>query len=792
MKPQVFFILLIVNFVYVLTSSATETTAAIDLTRATVVVRGNAAPLVERTAATVLVEEVEKRTGIKWPIATKWPKAGPAVAIVSGKNPTLDGRAAPKNDLPDKPEGYTVKTIADDRGHPTVWIVGTDPNGAFYGVGKLLRTLNWSRGSINLDRPLNAAAAPQHTIRGHQLGYRNKSNSYDAWDPARYDQYIRELALFGANAVENIPWQDDDGPLMPVSRREMNLRLSEICKKYGVAYWVWTPATIDLSNAKKRAELLADHAELYRECAQIDSIFFPGGDPGNNPPQLVMPFLEEVAKLLQKHHPQAQVWLSMQKFEQDEVDFVFEWLNEHNPQWFGGLVGGPSSQPLPVLRARLPKKYRLRDYPDITHTVRSQYQSVWLDPAFAYTSGREGTNPEPVYYSTIFRAYDQYTDGFISYSDGMHDDVNKTVWSTLGWNPDTDVRQTLLEYCRFFFGPELAERATDGIYALEKNWSGSLRDNGGVEATLALWTALEEQAPQLKDNWRWQLCLLKANYDAYIRARLIHESDLEEQANRALAEAKQIGADAAMDRALKILAKADTDKPRHELRAKILDLCDRLFHSIGYQSSVPKYQANNTQRSAVLDFVDHPLNNRWWYEDQIAEIRRLKSKPEKLARLETIRTWESPGNGSFYDDIGNVAKSPHVIRGEVLTTDPRMRRNPNPGFMWWDGGMTRVRQSWISYIDWPLGLRYEGLDPTAQYTVRTTGYGQCLLRVNGRRVKPTLDGKGIGEIKEFPLDPKLYADGKIILTFDVPHEPGVNWRRTSRLTEVWLLKDHSK
>jgi hypothetical protein len=203
---------------------------------------------------------------------------------------------------------------------------------------------------------------------------------------------------------------------------------------------------------------------------------------------------------------------------------------------------------------------------------------------------------------------------------------------------------------------------------------------------------------------------------------------------------------------------------------------------------VPKYGANSAERGAILDFIDYPLNNRWWYEDQFAEIRTLNSDAEKLARLKVLYTWENPGPGSFYDDIGNVAQSEHVLRGESLSTDPRMRRHMNPDFMWWDDGLTRLRQSWVSKMDWPIGLRYEGLDTDADYVIRTTGLSQCLPRVNGELIKPTTDGKEIGEIKEFPLPKKLYEGGLILLTFDVPHEPGIGWRQMSRLSEVWLIK----
>ena len=53
-----------------------------------------------------------------------------------------------------------------------------------------------------------------------------------------------------------------------------------------------------------------------------------------------------------------------------------------------------------------------------------------------------------------------------------------------------------------------------------------------MEATLTQWRQLEREAPELRGNWRWQLCLLRAYYDAYTRRRLIDESELERASNR--------------------------------------------------------------------------------------------------------------------------------------------------------------------------------------------------------------------------------------------------------------------
>jgi hypothetical protein len=475
-----------------------------------------------------------------------------------------------------------------------------------------------------------------------------------------------------------------------------------------------------------------------------------------------------------------------------QIDDVYQYIDEHKPSWLGGLVAGPSSPPIPQTRRRLPKGYRLRDYPDITHTVRCQYPVPWWDPAFSLTLGRECPNPRPVFYAYVHNWLSPYTDGFISYSDGIHDDVNKVIWSARGWDPQVDVREVLKDYARVFFRPDLAEPAADGILALERNWEGALSENGAVESTLSHWRTLEAKAPELKDNWRWQLCLLRSVYDAYVRRRLLYETQLETESNAALARAREIGTERAMDDATHVLERATTEPAAPELRRHIVELCDALFRSIGLQTSVKIYQASGGERGAILDYVDYPLNNRWWLEDEFVKVRAMGSNEDKLKRLEEIRTWETPGPGSFYDGVGNVAKSPHVVRGEGWNTDPLMDRNPNPTHWWWNDGFSRRRLSWQVSMDWPIAVRYERVDPNADYVIRITGYGEALTRINGTRVTPTVYGRGIGEIKEFPVPPEAVRTGQIVVTWDRPDEPGLNWREQSRITEIWLLNKQSE
>ncbi len=775
------------------TMSAMPDPGPIDLSQATIVTRRGAVAEAEKTAVTVLVEEAENRTGIRLTAQTDWPNAGSGAVIVATSK--LDEVAGGK-DVPQeirqgaaslKAEGF-VLGVSKGAGRPIVWVVGADARGVLFGVGKLLRTMKMTTGGLTLDPKTRVVTSPAYPIRGHQLGYRDRANSWDAWDVPKFERYIRELAIFGANCVENIPFQDDSpGPLMTVPRAEMNVRMSEICQRYDQDYWLWVPAEFDLTDSVKRAKALEENEALYQACPRLDAVFVPGGDPGENHPELVIPFMKDLSVRLAKSHPKAKVWFSLQGFKGERIEYVYRYLDEEKPDWFGGIVCGPSSPSIASTRKRLDPRYPIRHYPDLTHNVRAQYPIPWWDPALANTLGRESINPRPMQFAEIHNALAPFTVGFLSYSDGVHDDVNKVVWNGLAWDPETPVREILIEYSRFFFSSEIAESAADGILALEKNWIGSLRDNGGVEATLAFWEELEARSPQLEKNWRWQMCLVRAVYDAYTRQRLIAESALEDEANLALAGAPERGAQEAMDRALTILQRTKTDPVAPRLRQRIDALCEALFRSIGLQTSESKYQASGAERGCILDFADHPLNSRWWLEDEFAAIRKLPSEPEKLARLDLLRTWEHPGPGSFYDDVGNIAKSPHVLKGDLTTLGLSISRPPIPEVLWWKEGVSRERPAWMDVMNWPLAMRYNSLDPSADYVIRTTGLGTCLLSIDGERVEPYLDNKGIGEFKEFHVPKRHLADGELNLTFERPVE-NVNWRYQSRLSELWLLK----
>ena len=745
--------------------AACQTAEKTNLEHVSIVINGNEYADYQKLVAEVLTAEVHKRTGFTWNFAQEATKQEHTILL------TID------ESLSIKPEGYHLKIVkSGDRF--LIEISSSDKRGLLYGAGKFLRMLEWETGIAHVPDEVELVSSPEYALRGHQFGYRNTANSWDSWTVEQFDQHFREQMIFGANSFENIPFQDPASSVhFKINPQEMEVHLSNICDKYDADYWVWTPAPRDLSVKNAHQEGLEEQEAFFARCPRLDGVFVPGGDPGDNHPSVLMPYLKDLSEILHRYHPDAGIWVSLQGFEKEKVDNFFRYLKDNNPDWLRGLVNGPQSPPIDMERERLPKKYMHRSYADITHNIRCQYPVEKWDQAFALTLGREACNPQPFCYAKIHNRDAIYTDGFIAYSDGTHDDVNKVLWSQLGWDINSDVRNIIVDYCRFFFGSKIAEESADGILALEQNWVGPVSGNKVIGKTLTLWKKMEVENPQLADNWRWQQLVMRAYYDAYIQNRLTYEQNLETEANKILANAKTIGADKTMKEALWLVQKADREFISQDLKQKVFQYAEDLFESIGAQTSVPKYNARGYGRGAVLDFIDYPLNNRWWLEDEFKKISQLKTEKEKLDKLEFIRTYENPDKGSFYDNISTNAYAKHVTSETDDAVD----------YLWENDGFSRKRLSTQLYQFTPV-LEYNRLDPNTDYLIRVSGRGEAFLRANGERLKPTKYEKGYEQFKEFPLPKDLIKDGKLKITFDKPDEEHLNWRHKSRVTDIWILK----
>ncbi len=303
-----------IALVVILEGRGPASAAEIDLSHAMVVVPdGMSGP--ENKAVRLLVEEVRARTGITWDVSLRWPstcgtdhrdRAGSSPAggyqpDPGAHPPATAGRGCPGG-LPDPHHG------AGPRGTPAVLVAGNDARGVLFGVGRLLRGLHMRPGKVSLPEGLNLTSAPKYPLRGHQLGYRPKTNSYDAWDLPQWERYIRELAVFGTNAIELIPPRSDDdadSPHFPLPPLEMMAGMSGLCADYGLDVWIWYPAMdADYSDPGTVEHALKEWGEVFKKLPRIDAVFVPGGDPGHTRPRFLMALLEKQAANLRRYHPE--------------------------------------------------------------------------------------------------------------------------------------------------------------------------------------------------------------------------------------------------------------------------------------------------------------------------------------------------------------------------------------------------------------------------------------------------------------------------------------------------------
>ncbi len=269
-------------------------------------------------AVQVLQEEIFKRSSILLPVIDK-PASFGKLVIAVGIEGRLDRFPGAYQDAISKMpstgrDGFKIACY--DR--KTIIIAGHDERGALYGVGRLLRKMELLNGQVLVPDSLNISSTPVYPIRGHQMGYRPKTNAYDAWDVAQYDRYIRDLVVFGANSIEIMPPRTDDdfsSIHMKLPAIKMIAEQSRICKEYGLDVWMWYPNMgKDYNSPDSIQKELDERGNVFGVLPKLDALFVPGGDPGELEPDELFNWLGKVAIVLQKYHPNAKIWVSPQAF----------------------------------------------------------------------------------------------------------------------------------------------------------------------------------------------------------------------------------------------------------------------------------------------------------------------------------------------------------------------------------------------------------------------------------------------------------------------------------------------
>lgn len=708
----------------------------LDFSRAAILADKNAGAA-EKKAVEALAEEISKRTGFKPAVAFKYPHAaGAVIAVGNVRFPNYAALAAVSGMANPGPEGYRL--AVKDNGKPFCAIIGENARGVLYGVGKFLRVMDWGEGKLLLPDKLEISSAPKFPARGTQLAYRPKTNAYDAWTPEMFDQYVRELAFFGANTFEILPPGTDDADrnsLMKYDSLEMTRRQSEIIHSYGLEVSMWFPNMFGEDIGKKEfAEQEAWRHRVFSQVPFIDHLFIPGGDPGRLYPKTLFKVARRFAEIAREYHKDIKLWLSPQTFcpSEEWAEGFYDEL-DRKPEWLDGVVFGPWERDnIDILRKRTPKIYPIRHYPDIAHSLRCQYPVPKWDTSLALTLGREFINPRPRDEKRIHNLHCHLMNGSVSYSEGINDDTNKVVWLAQEWNPETPVAETLNEHAALFIDRALAPEIADGLMALEENLNGPLAENPFIEDTYYKWKSMETKIDGYAlNNYRFEMPLLRANFDYYQKNRVIREQQLEKEALEILTACRETGPDTAINKARDLLDKSRSVKILPDISEKINSLADLLFEHIGAQLTVTRHFASEWDRGAFVECLDIPLNDYRYITARLDEAEKKKTKEEKIDAILAVVKRTDPGEGGFYDDFGSKESWSRLENHDGYGKDPGFFKTPLLSFLMpppHDKDDTlNVPLAWRRNVStlyqYPLVVNYAGLDPAAGYTIRTV-YGK--------------------------------------------------------------------
>ncbi len=624
--------------------------------------------------------------------------------------------------------------------------------GLIFGYSHILRKAKFIPDGLIITENIEGTYKPQKQIIGHQVGYRTTPNTYDAWDYNQYFDYYLDMMAFGTNTCEHNTTKfgkKEMNPLMRYTQEEFVIEASRLADTVDLDVSLWHAN----DDRESEEEALRLREELYSKIPRINAVFPPGGDPGEMYADAFVERCRKISHILKKIHPEAQMHPSAQaphKYRDWGDAFIREM--DKLPAEIDTVIMGPNHAfPMHELRKKVPSIYPLRFYPDITHNLRCEYPVNFQEDdwhfALASTLSRESVNPRPTELRTLHRIFAPYTIGSVSYSEGVHDDVNKMVWSALEWDKDADIREVLLDYSRYFMNEADEEIIADTIFLLEKSWQGDPVENPCIDFAFINLCILKEKHKSLSENWRFLLLYFRACCDKIVKMRRMSELKLCKQA---LSEAKN----GSVQKALEIL---DTplDEKYVSLRQELDTLAEKLFNLIGIQLDVEHYYADGWERGATLDTIDNNVSDRAYLKDKLnlaltlpendtdSYINRLidrnKTHTDELyysVALHGLNTLGLKQEGEFYMDI----------QGDR----PYTKETPLPM------SMTKV------YDHFTFKAKFGGFAPDTDYTLTIVYKGDATPDTNHRITANNTviyEGAQFGGEKNTTFDKEFLAPG---------------------------------
>eukprot|EP00911_Craspedida_sp_UC1_P000103 UC1_evm4s83 len=714
------------------TAAAVAATATLNITAATICVSSGSEGTRAVNYAKVLSDEIFKRARVRWPVinASSLSTLAAAADMTTilldmaplGHDEGYRITTATTTESPTPATSYATATNISSSPSTAVSVTGNDERGLLFGVGRLLRlvTAEYSEGykigprsNVTVPAGVSLRSHPRYALRGHQLGYRPKTNAYDAWTVSQYRLYALDLAFFGTNMIELIPPRTDDvpfSPMFPAAPQDTLNAISAELDALGLQLGLWYPMMEkNYSDPHTLAKANAEWHSIFGGLKRCDMVQVPAGDPGSHAPQTLFDVVVLMAAVARSYFPKVAIWLGPQEWAPDRMR---EWetlvAQPRAQSLLAGIVYGPhTAQNLTQFGAREPQSMKLRLYPDITHSLTTQFPVPDWDRALAITQSRESINPRPrqmAHVAALHLGAVERIVGFSSYSEGANDDINKFVWSAAAWGPDEEARnvprkntennnnknddktpqennnvvtEAMTDYARMFLSARWADALSSVIFGLEQAWEGPVVTNAHIASTMATIRAFEaDMRPTEASNWRLQQLRYRAYYDVHVQLRARREAAADAAALAKLRSANKTGTpvQVAIEDAMRLLpgsmplssAAAAAVSPgvdAHfvaanvsgvtELEAYVCvrEMAAALFASAGMQLSVARYFAEYTVRGANLDTLELPISNAPYIRQVLGAAASAQTSAQAWSLLAHLLAWNTSWTGSQHATV---------------------------------------------------------------------------------------------------------------------------------------------
>ncbi|HOJ33435.1 MAG TPA: hypothetical protein PK975_07735 [Candidatus Hydrogenedentes bacterium] len=685
-------------------------------------------------------------------------------------------RVKPLDERDPGPEGFLI-LVDPGMGRNRVVAAGVDLRGVLYAAGELLRRMTFGEWKVRIPSSLHVRTAPAFEIRGTQFGQSGVALTkakVRPWTKEETKRDIMDSALAGANTFEVSTLPRDDALYVYIKSFDLKT-LVHYCPNAGDGPPEWQAKEsigrtgyLCPSVPAAREALLKKCEEHFRASIPYDYVRFVGGDGGGCECDACDPYgktyihlCEDMAEIVHRYIPDAQIFVTNQKFDNDDDIAIFQYLQEKPRPWLRAFCYGPGSdamswQPghrqthrmdlfrypgfgpfdryLKEILHQLPPQQDIVFFNEVTHWRYSQYGYVQMYPR----ADRNGDQPPhwnhfiyerrpdqyltmvydrltfyawPRYYRWVFGETLRYGIGDVTHSSGTHDHFNQWMWQRLLWAPQTSIEDVVMEYCKTWFGPDAAPLMAQAIFQLEENLEEKpdcpLPQKDGIDRYYALVKEAGLKIPDhlMKRNWLWREFMQKAALDKYIQLAVRRQLALQKRIESRVQEVLDSGGyDEGIEGMLPWFEQPYEDGSMKALREEAGRLGDESNDLYGVRSE------------GYYNLLDHDFVGLGWLKRQLERARAADSETKKRELLRMIVAYEDPGEGGFYDNCGTFNPAPHVVFGY-----PYDHGQPYVQGMLSEGNRPSQRSMhYTQNEEQGVTFQYRGLDPNASYRVRFT------------------------------------------------------------------------